>query len=220
MSRGGFRGKRSTRKRTAPHNIADEFEREKHKKDLEGFLKKLNEDGTPKKPLTESQIMSILRGAIREKWMYAANKLAYLNKAIVPDDDPKTRRRWKAQCEHCKEWFGKNDIQIDHIKGEHSLKSPTEVFEFYDSIMNIGFDEMQALCEPCHSIKGAMERFGYTKQEAIIFKQVTAWEKEHKKVSDQKELLLSYGFSEEEVSNKEKRRECIWKFIKEHTKEE
>ncbi|AUR94182.1 hypothetical protein NVP1193O_051 [Vibrio phage 1.193.O._10N.286.52.C6] len=213
MARGGFRGNRSQRKRTAPHNIADEYEREKHKKDLEGFLKKLNEDGTPKKPLTESQIMSILRGAVREKWMYAPNKLAYLNMAVVPDDDPKTRRRWKAQCEHCQCWFGKNDVQIDHIKGENSLKSPAELFEFHDNIMNIGFDGMQTLCEPCHSIKGAMERFGYTEAEAIIFKQVTAWESANKKVGDQKTLLKSYGFSDDEISNKEKRRECIWKHI-------
>lgn len=213
MARGGFRGNKKQRKRTAPHNIADDYEREKHQKDLEGFLKKLNEDGTPKKPLTDSQIMSIIRGAVREKWMYAPNKLAYLNMAVVPDDDPSSRKRWKAQCEKCKNWFGKNEIQIDHIRGENTLKTPEDFFTFYNNIMNIGFDDMQALCEPCHEIKGAMERFGYTESEAIIFKQVTAWESLHKAVSKQKEVLKSYGFSDDEISNKEKRRSCVWKYI-------
>ena len=207
------------RKRNAPHNIPDDFEIEKHNKELVRLLKKLNEDGTPLKPLTESQIMSIVRGAIREKWAYCDTKLAYLNMKTLPDEDPSTRRRWKVQCEDCGKWFKKSDVAVDHKVGGHSLKTPEDLFDFYDKIINIGFDDLQILCHADHDIKTAMDLFGYTKEEAIIFKKVTAWESKHKTVSKQKELLKSYGFKDEEISNKEKRRTCIWKHIEEKEKQ-
>lgn len=215
MARGGFRGNRSQRKRTAPNNIADEFERDKHEQELVKLLKRLNEDGTPIKPLSESQIMSIVRGAIREKWGFCDGKLAYTNMKTVPDDDPTSRRRWKIKCEHpsCQKWFKKTDVACDHVVGGHSLKSPDDLFDFYDNIINIGFDDLQMLCHECHDRKTACDLYGYTWEEAGVFKQVTAWESANKKVGDQKTLLKSYGFSDDEISNKEKRRECIWKHI-------
>uniref|UniRef100_A0AB39AJE6 HNH endonuclease n=1 Tax=Vibrio phage P018-4 TaxID=3229728 RepID=A0AB39AJE6_9CAUD len=214
--RGGFRkSTKPKRKRTAPHNIADEFELDKHQKELERLLKKLNEDGTPKKPLTESAIMSLVRGAIREKWSFCDTKLAYLNMKTVPDNDPNTRRRWKIQCEHpeCLKWFGKNDVACDHIVGGHSLKTPEDLFTFYDNILNVSFNDLQILCHECHDRKTACDLHGYTWEESLIFKKVTAWEKQYKVASKAKEWLLSKGFSEDEVSNPEKRRQAIWKYF-------
>lgn len=205
------------RKRTAPHNIADEFEREKHKKELENFLSKLNEDGTPKKLLTESQIMGIIRGAIREKWMYAPNKLAYLMMGVVPDDDPNTRRRWKVQCEECEKWFKKDEVQVDHEDGENSLKTPEDVFPFYDSICNIGFDSMNRLCEDCHSIKTFKERYNITDEDEIrAIKKAISFEKENPKADTQKKFLRSKGFSASDISNSTKRRESLVKYFKDN----
>ena len=193
MAFGGF-GRKSNkpkRKRTAAHNMADEFEIEKHEKELVKLLKRLHDDGTPIKTLSESQIMSIVRGAIREKWSFCDTKLAYLNMKTIPDDDPNTRRRWKVQCEHCLEWFKKTEVSVDHRIGGHSLKSPAELFDFYDKIINIGFDDIQILCHADHDRKTACDLYGYTWDEAGIFKQVTAWESANKKVGDQKTLLKS-----------------------------
>ncbi|HHB9680484.1 TPA: hypothetical protein ACOAY7_002867 [Vibrio cholerae] len=215
MKRSGFRkSNKPKRDRTAPHNIADQFEREKHQKELEKFLKQLNPDGTPKKLLTKSALMSIIRGAIREKcWMYTPNKLAFENMSTIPDEDVDSRRRWKRQCEDCGQWFNKSEVQTDHRKGEHSLKDFDEIWDFYLSINNVGFDGMSSLCEECHSIKTMMERYNYTREEALILKKVTAWEKEYKTAGKQKDWLLKKGFSEEEVSNPEKRRQSIWKYF-------
>lgn len=215
MARGGFRGNKKQRKRTAPHNIADGYEREKHEAELVKLLKRLNEDGTPKKPLTEAAIMGLVRGAIREKWGFCDVKLAYTNMKTLPDDDPSTRRRWKIQCEHpeCLRWFKKTEVACDHVVGGHSLKTPDELFDFYDKIINIGFDDLQMLCHECHDRKTACDLYGYTWEEAGVFKQVTAWESLHKAVSKQKEVLKSYGFSDDEISNKEKRRACVWEYI-------
>lgn len=212
------RSSKPKRKRTAPHNIADDFEREKHKKELEGFLSKLNEDGTPKKPLTESQIMGIVRGAIREKWMYAPNKLAYLNMGVIPDDDPKTKRRWKVQCEHCLNWFKKSDIQVDHVKGENSLKHPDDLFPFYDSVCNVGFIGMQRLCKECHEIKSHSERYGVeTEDEVRAIKKAIKFENENPKADKQKAFLKSKGFKPSEITNSTKRRECLVKYFSENS---
>lgn len=213
--RGGFkRGGGSKRKRTAPHNIADDFERERHEKDLAKHMKNLNEDGTPKKLLTKSGLLSIIRGAIREHcWMYSPNKLAFENMATVPDDDPSSRRRWKRQCESCGEWFKQTDIQTDHKVGEHSLKDWDQVWDFYLSINNVGFSEMSSLCVPCHDLKTAMERYGYTEEQAKIFKNVNLWLSHNKGAKVQKDLLKSYGYSDTQTSNGEKRKECLWDYF-------
>lgn len=213
--RGGFRkSNKPKRQRTAPHNIADDFEKEKHLKELEKFLRQLDEDGSPKKHLTDSQILSLARGAIRDRWMFSNTKLAYLNQGIIPDDDPNTRRRWKCQCESCEKWFGKNDIQVDHKVGEHSLKTVEDIIPFADSILNVTFDQLQLLCEECHTIKTAMERYNLTEDEAITFKKVTSWEKKFTKANDQKEFLISKGFKASEVSNSDKRRQAALEYFK------
>lgn len=217
MRRGGLRkSNKPKRKRTAAYNMADEFEIEKHQKELERLLKRLNEDGTPAKPASQSEIMSLVRGAIREKWGYCDTKLAYLNMKTIPDTDPSSRRRWKVQCEKCLLWYGKNDVAVDHLIGGHSLKSPEDLFTFYDNIINIGFDDLQILCHEDHDLKTACDLHGYTWDEAIIFKKITALESHLKNEKARKAFLLNKGFDESEVSNKEKRRLAFWKFIEEN----
>ncbi|QXN60196.1 hypothetical protein KUA24_129 [Vibrio phage HNL01] len=218
MRRGsGYRkSNKPKRQRTAAHNMADEFEIEKHQKELEKLLKRLNEDGTPKKPLTESAILGLCRGAIRNSWSFCDTKLAYLNMKTVPDTDTTSRRRWKVQCEICNEWFGKNDVAVDHVVGGHSLRSPDDLFEFYDNIINVSFDDLQVLCHTDHDRKTVCDLHGYTWEESGIFKQVTALETLLKNEKARKEFLLGKGFEESEISNKDKRRSAFWKFIVEN----
>lgn len=216
MARGGFRkSTKPKRKRTAAHNMADEFELKKHENELKKLLNRLDEYGFPKKPLTESAIMGLCRGAIRDRWSFCDTKLAYLNMKTVPDTDLSSRRRWKVQCEDpdCLKWCGKNDVAVDHVVGGHSLRSPDELFTFYNNIINIGFKDIQILCHECHDIKTAMDLGGYTKEEAIIYKQVTALETLLKNEKARKTFLLGKGFEESSVSNKDKRREAFWKFM-------
>lgn len=210
--RSNFGKGKAKRVRTAPHNIADDFERSRHQKETEKFLRQLNEDGSPKKPLTESQIMGLCRGAIRERWMYSPVRLAYLNQHIVPDDDPNTRRRWKGTCMYCGKEFKKSDLQIDHWEGEHSLKSPDDLFKFYHSIHNITFNDLKMTCIPCHEIKTAMERYGLTEEEAVVFKKVTAWRAKYPKATQQKVWLKGKGFSAGDMKNAGTREAAVLKY--------
>lgn len=195
--------------RTTPFNIPDDKELAKVKNDLVKFKKQLKPDGSPLKPLTKSQIMSLCRGAIRQKWMFASNKLAYMNMGVVPDYDTNTRRRFKVQCEYCLEWFKRDEVVCDHENGEHSLKDGTDIETFADSILNVNFAGLKRTCQPCHDRKTAMERWGYTEEEARIFKMYTAWVGANK-IPKQKEWLQSKGVSLEDCSNEPKRRKSYF----------
>lgn len=213
--RSNFSKGKSKKKREGPYNLPNEEDIASLAKSLETHMGRLNEDGTVKKEMTQSQKMSLIRGAIREKWMYAPNKLAYLDMNTVPDYDPSTRRRFKVQCESCKEWFTKSNVCVDHVVGEHSLKSLEDFDIFIKSILYVGFDGLQILCHDCHDIKTAMERYNLSDEEVIVFKKVTAWEKQHPKANQQKKFLIENGgFKVKEVSNADLRREAALKYFK------
>lgn len=201
-------------KRETPYNIPSQAEISKKKAELNKHLKKLDKDGYKVKTLTESQKMSIIRGAVRELWMYDPSKLAYLLLGVEPDIDEGTRRRFKIRCECCGKWFKTSDICIDHKVGEHSLKSIEDFDSFYDSIINVGFKDLQRLCTTCHEVKTAQERYNLSEEEARVFKKVTAWESEYVKADDQKKFLKAKGFTTEDVKNKENRRLSALEYFK------
>lgn len=212
--RSNFGRSGTKKKREGAFNLPNDEELEKLKKDTEKFQKQLDEYGVPLKRMTQSQLMGLIRSAIREKWMYANNKLAYLHMGIEPDFDKNTRRRFKVQCEMCGEWFSKGDICIDHKVGEHSLKSLEDFESFVESILYVGYDDLQRLCSTCHDLKTAMERYNLTEDEAILFKKLTAWENKYPKADARKKELKKLGYTTDAVANHEKRRECYLNYLK------
>ena len=80
------KGRRTTKRN--PYNIPDEQDLELLRGDLEGFQKKLDEEGR----LLPKHAGTMLRSAIRQVWMRAPNKLAFLLERQVPDTDPNNRR--------------------------------------------------------------------------------------------------------------------------------
>lgn len=201
-------------KREGDYNIPNEAEITKLKKDLNKHLAKLDENGLILKPLTQSQLMTLIRSAIREKWAYCDVKMAYLLMGVEPDYDPKTRRRFKVQCEACKKWFSRGEIQIDHDAGEHSLKSIADFDNFVDSILQkVTFADLNRLCHDCHDLKTAMQRYNLSQEDAILFKKMTAWEADND-VEQRKDWLVRKGFKKSEVTNHEKRRECYLNYLK------
>ena len=210
----GFKRGSNKPKREGTYNIPNEAELAKLENELNKHLAKLDENGLVLKPLTQSQLMGLVRKAIREKWGYCDVKMAYLLKGVEPDYDPDTRRRFKVQCESCKNWFSKGEIQIDHRKGEHSLKSIADFDNFVDSILQkVTFADLSRLCHPCHDLKTAQERYGLSEEDAIIFKRMTAWEAEND-VEERKKWLVSKGYKKVDVSNHDKRRACYIEYLK------
>lgn len=169
---------------------------------LEGMLKKLNEDGS----MPESKICTQLRSAVRAVWKMHDVKVSYILKKSYPDMNPNTRTKWLVDCECCGEAFKTSEVQVDHIKGEHTLKNLEDLVPFAESILRVSHDDLQIVCIPCHEAITYAERYGMSLEDA--FKEKVVIRKINQTVKDQKEELKGYGYNPKDISNDTKRREC------------
>lgn len=127
---------------------------------LNGFLKKLNTDGSPKRPMDDNLAKQLMRDAVRKKWMFCPTKLAFLLMNRIPDMDDSTRTKWLQECNICKKRFKEGDVQVDHEIGERSFTEWEEAQQYAASILDVCFDDLQILCIPCHKTKSRAEELG------------------------------------------------------------
>lgn len=181
---------------------------------LNGFLKQLDENGR----LPEKKLVSMLRSAIRQVWMSAPNKLAKLELARIPDMNPSTRTKWLFKCEHCGEMFKQTDVEVDHIKGNHTFTELSDFENYCDKILNASLDDLQILCVEDHATKTYLERHNLSWDEASKIKKAIKLEndvggKKKGSAARQKDFLKGKGFKPSEISNADKRRECFIKLV-------
>ncbi len=162
--------------------------------------------------LTDKKMCSILRSSVRKTWMMSPVRLLKLELARQPDMNPSTRTKWLCECEHCHGMFKMTDVEVDHIKGEHSLKTLSDVEHFARSILDVSITDLQVMCKPCHAIKGYAERFHMSFEDAAIEKAAIEWCKKNKTPAQTK-FLLAKGFGEKEISNATKRRNAYIQFL-------
>lgn len=174
---------------------------------LEKLLKGLNEDGS----MSESKLCTQMRSAVRQVWMYHPVKISYLLSKSYADMNPNTRTKWLVDCEYCKEAFKTGDVQVDHIKGEHSLKTIKELEKFARSILGVSHEDLQVLCVPCHGVLTYAERYGVCVEAAFLEKAVIA--KLDQTAAAQKTELTKHGFKPKDMSNEVKRRVCYRKLL-------
>lgn len=193
------------------HNIPDDIDVQLNQEQYEKFASKLT-DGKAK-PITENHLKNIIRSAVRKKWMHCDVKLAFLHSKCVPDYDPNTRRRFKVQCNMCKEWFTKTDVDVDHIKGEFEFTDLSQAHQWASSILDVGFDDLQILCnKTCHPIKTLAERNGISIEDAKFLRDVIAWEND--KSLNHKQICLDLGADKKQAANKANRREFYLQYLK------
>jgi hypothetical protein len=137
---------------------------------LKGFLKRLTPEGMP----TETQVINVVRGAVRQAWMKSDVKLAYLYMHTIPDLDPKTRTKWLVCCEICKKKFKLTDVEVDHVNGEHSFTKKEDFISYFNNVLMVDFSGLQILCKEDHAIKTLAERYKMTFEEARLEKKVIA----------------------------------------------
>lgn len=141
---------------------------EKQKNKLEDLKKHLSEDGRS----SQAAMVSMVRSAIRQSWMKSPTKLAYLYSKIEPDMDDTNRRKWKVQCECCKEYFKISEVEIDHRHGNHTFTAPEDFLNYFEKILMVGFDDLSVLCkDKCHATKTLSERLGVDLVTAAAHKQ-------------------------------------------------
>lgn len=182
---------------------------EKRQQKLDKMLKALNEDGS----MPESKLCTQLRSAVRQVWKMHDVKVSYLMKQSYPDMDNSTRTKWLVDCECCGGAFKTSDVQVDHIKGEHSLKTFEDLLPFAKSILGVSHDDLQVLCVPCHEARTYSERYGVSLEQAFKEKVIIA--KLNQKVPIQKKELQAFGYQPKSISNESKRKECYRRLLEE-----
>lgn len=173
------------------------------------------ETGRPR----EKDVLSVVRSAVRKSWMRHPAKLSLLMKnAIHVTDVPKdqlppklnARTKWLYKCNIEGTYHIGSDVEVDHIKGEHSLKSYDDMVGFTRSILDVGWSDLQILSKEAHACLTYAERYGLTYDEAKQEKEVIAII--NSGVVKQKEWLKKNGVTP--ASTIDKRRDQIREVLK------
>jgi len=123
---------------------------------------------------TKAKFMSWLRGGIRRGlWNRSPIKLEVIKRKRKRIINPKTNKEvWGGTCYICGDDFVQKELQVDHIKGEHTLKEISDIQSFVEAMTLVSLDDLDLVCKRCHKIKNHAERYGMTFEEANTEKKV------------------------------------------------
>lgn len=184
---------------------------------------------------TEAAYWSWVRSQFRSIWSDWPAKNDYLNKAAIQipvldkDGNPciiktgvnkgklKTVKGYKCEATgklikaskpKGQRWANYN---VDHIESAGSCTNGLEAVIYFFRLLT-SQDNMQILDTEHHKILTHMEKKGFaTFEEAKFDKELIS--KTNQKIPVQKKELLEAGFTEEDISNNDKRRECYRKLL-------
>lgn len=117
-----------------------------------------------------------LRSGLRRLSQRYPPLYAVLAKAKRSYDGPNKRQKVCYECAECHGLFPGKEVAVDHIEACGSLTCKEDVADFIDKLF-CEESKLQVLCKNCHDFKTLMDKYGYTKEEAIIEKQVIAFRK-------------------------------------------
>lgn len=155
---------------------------------------------------SQASFMGFIRGGIRKSiWNRYPVKIKFTNNNRKRIKNPNPRGRaatvWGGTCHLCKKDFIQSQLQVDHVKGNHSLKSMDDLQEFVTALTHITEDDLAFVCKPCHYIKSYSEKQGISFEEAAIEKKVIEFAKE-KSLTKQLQTLKSLGVVPEKETKK------------------
>lgn len=127
-------------------------------------MKLWEQDYTPWK--SKSQYINWIRGGLRKLWSRHPSKTEIRKQHREKRDNGKGRMVFHNQCNMCKEWYKTADTEIDHLKCNPPFKDLKDIAEYAENLLNVGVEDLQILCKPCHKIKTYSERYGVSLEEA------------------------------------------------------
>lgn len=157
---------------------------------------------------SESAYMSWLRGGLR-RYLWAKNpvKLEFIkqNRIKIPNPNPKGKVKevWGGVCALTGETHVIGDMEVDHISGNHSLKTLDDLVPFVKGIVMITLEDLQLVSKEAHKIKSYAEKQGISFEEAEAEKFALQLIKEKK----DKEYCLLHSLPVE--STQAKRRKTV-----------
>lgn len=143
--------------------------------------------------LDDKEVMKSVRTGIRCMWSKMIFKQDFLNKQsiLVENTNPRSKKRFpqvrRFKCAICGGYFGSNEIELDLLIDENSLKSYDDINTFMLNIVLTSPDKLQVLCKDkkktvkgkkvlvehgCHSIKTFASRYDCSFEEAKLKKKV------------------------------------------------
>lgn len=165
--------------------------------------------------MTEKELMVWLRSGLRKISRRYPPIYEALNNAKVPYTGDNKRKKWLYRCADCQQLFDGKQVAVDHIIPAGTLLSFNDLPSFCANLF-CGADGLQTLCKECHDLKSLYERYGYTKEEAIIEKQIIAF----KKLKSTEQIKLLTSLSEQSkialLKNAKERIEYYRQLIKEN----
>ena len=143
---------------------------------------------------TESAFMSWLRGGIRRMWSKHPVRIEFMKQNRIripnPNKNGKAKEVWGGVCALTGELTPQTSLEVDHKKGNHSLRSIDDIQSFVEGILLVTFDDLQLVSKDAHKIKSYAEKHNMTFNEARVHKEVIELCKDKQKVVDK---LSSYG---------------------------
>lgn len=103
--------------------------------------------------MTESQYFSKIRSVLRSGFRYWKPMQLALEAASRPSQSTNKRIKKEYQCNHCKKWYKRLDVEIDHISECGSLSKYEDIVPFIQRLTPENINAFQILCKPCHKIK-------------------------------------------------------------------
>ncbi len=103
--------------------------------------------------LTEAEYFSKIRSALRKTFQFWKPAILALEKASRKSQSENKRIKKEFQCNHCKKWFKRADVQIDHIVECGSLRTYADITPFLQRLTLEDPNGFQVLCKCCHTVK-------------------------------------------------------------------
>lgn len=103
--------------------------------------------------MTESQYFSRIRAILRNGFRYYKPMMMALELASRPSQSINKRLKKEYQCAHCKKWFKRSMVQIDHIEECGSLSSYEDIVPFIKRLTKEDPHDYQILCKRDHRAK-------------------------------------------------------------------
>ena len=169
----------------------------------------------PKKksvPFDEKRFFVWLRSALRS----ASRRYPPIYEALAAAKRPYTgnnpRQKVCYECASCGIMASTKEVAVDHRIDCGKLASWDDVQGFMERLF-CGPDGLDVLCHECHDCKTYMTNHNVTMAEAKLMKDVLKVLKGT--VKDVTQFCKDYGYTEAQLSNAVKRREVVYKILKE-----
>ena len=103
---------------------------------------------------TTAKYFGTIRSCLRRAFRYYKPMQEALNRASRPYVGTNKLQKKEFQCNHCKQWFKRADVEIDHILELGELRKYEDIVPFIKKLTTEDPNDYQILCKnPCHLAK-------------------------------------------------------------------